>query len=231
MCVWTSCGAQASTASGREWKDLAGCKNRRGRDIGYALAADSCEEAGSVDACTIAAPDAITAFAVPNPNCSSQSQSVFSGLVARQVSSPSGSPSLLQTSPMLLAPILSADVTYDHRTGDTGSQCRFLVHFADGKRTLHVPFGGKEKACGAGGLNGFGIFQLASFFCLRRSMLRAGRRSVLRRVRTSRFNSRRVRRRVFRCIRSTGAAFDSFQLASRRTVRTNCFLNSRTASE
>src|SRR4029077_8071788 len=168
MCVWTSCGAQASTASGREWKDLAGCKNRRGRDIGYALAADSCEEAGSVDACTIAAPDAITAFAVPNPNCSSQSQSVFSGLVARQVSSPSGSPSLLQTSPMLLAPILSADVTYDHRTGDTGSQCRYLVHFADGKRTLHVPFGGKEKACGAGGLTGFGIFQLASFFCLRR---------------------------------------------------------------
>jgi hypothetical protein len=34
-----------------------------------------------VDACTVTAPDAITAFAVPNPNCSSQSQSVFSGLV------------------------------------------------------------------------------------------------------------------------------------------------------
>ena len=36
-----------------------------------------------MDACTVTALDAITAFAVPNPNCSSQSQSVFSGLVAR----------------------------------------------------------------------------------------------------------------------------------------------------
>ena len=35
-----------------------------------------------METCTVAALDAITAFAVPNPNCSSQSQSVFSGLVA-----------------------------------------------------------------------------------------------------------------------------------------------------
>jgi len=41
--------------------------------------------------------DAITAFAVPNPNCSSQSQSVFSGLVALQVALPSRSLSLLRT--------------------------------------------------------------------------------------------------------------------------------------
>jgi len=38
-----------------------------------------------VDTCTVAALDAITAFAVPNPNCPSQSQSVFSGPVALQV--------------------------------------------------------------------------------------------------------------------------------------------------
>jgi hypothetical protein len=57
----------------------------KGRDIGYALAANSCEEADNVDACTVTASDVITAFAVPNPNCSSQSQSVFSGLVARPV--------------------------------------------------------------------------------------------------------------------------------------------------
>jgi hypothetical protein len=37
-----------------------------------------------VDACTVAAPDAVIAFAVPNPGCSSQNQSVFSGLVARR---------------------------------------------------------------------------------------------------------------------------------------------------
>ena len=57
----------------------------KGCDIGYALAAGSCEEADSVDACTVTALDAITAFTVPNPNCSSQSQSVFSGLATRQV--------------------------------------------------------------------------------------------------------------------------------------------------
>jgi hypothetical protein len=36
-----------------------------------------------VDPCTVAALDAIAAFAVPNPGSSSQSQPVFSGLVAR----------------------------------------------------------------------------------------------------------------------------------------------------
>ena len=56
---------------------------RKGCGIGYALAASSCEGVGSVDACTVAALDAITAFAVPNPDCSSQSESVFSGLVAQ----------------------------------------------------------------------------------------------------------------------------------------------------
>ena len=53
-------------------------------------------EPTSVDACTVAALDAITAFAVPNPNCSSQNQSVFSGLVARQVALLSRSLSLLR---------------------------------------------------------------------------------------------------------------------------------------
>jgi len=50
-----------------------------------------------VDTCTVAALDVITAFAVPNPNCSSQNQSVFSGLVALQVTLLSRSPSLLRT--------------------------------------------------------------------------------------------------------------------------------------
>jgi hypothetical protein len=50
-----------------------------------------------VDTCTVTAPDAITAFAVPNPNCSSQKQSVFSGLATQRVASSSESPSLLWT--------------------------------------------------------------------------------------------------------------------------------------
>jgi hypothetical protein len=54
-----------------------GIENRKGRDIGYALAASFCEEANSVEACTVTAPDAITAFAVPNPNCPSQSRRFF----------------------------------------------------------------------------------------------------------------------------------------------------------
>jgi hypothetical protein len=62
-----------------------------------------CERAYSVDTCTVAALDAITAFAVPNPNCSSQKQSVFSGLVALQVALPSRSLSLLRTGKVYFA--------------------------------------------------------------------------------------------------------------------------------
>jgi len=83
-------------------------KNSKGCDIGYALAASSCEGANSVDACTVTALDAITAFAVPNPNCSSQSQSVFSGLVALRVAPVCRSPSLLRTGKVLFKPTLSA---------------------------------------------------------------------------------------------------------------------------
>jgi len=76
---------------------IGSAENGKGCDIGYAPVAGSCEGANSVDASTVAALDAITAFAVPNPNCSSQKQSVFSGLVARQVALSSGSLSLLRT--------------------------------------------------------------------------------------------------------------------------------------
>jgi len=61
-----------------------------------------------MDAYAAAAPDVITAFAVPNPDSSSQSQSVFSGLVARQVASPSESPGLLQIGPVLFRSTFSA---------------------------------------------------------------------------------------------------------------------------
>jgi hypothetical protein len=76
---------------------------RKGCDIGYAPAISSCEGANRVDACTVAALDAITAFADPNPNCSSQNQSVFSGLVARQVALLSRSLSLLRSGKVYFA--------------------------------------------------------------------------------------------------------------------------------
>jgi len=60
-----------SRGKGREGKRNA--ENNKGCDIGYALAASSCEGANDVDACTVTALDAITVFTVPNPNCSSQS--------------------------------------------------------------------------------------------------------------------------------------------------------------
>jgi hypothetical protein len=64
----------------------ASCRqNLKGCDIGYALAADSCEGDNSVDACTVTALDVITAFAVPNPGCTSQCPPVFSGLVAFRI--------------------------------------------------------------------------------------------------------------------------------------------------
>jgi hypothetical protein len=49
----------------------------KGHDIGYALAPNSSEEADSVGTCTVAALDAITAFAVPNPRCLSQGSRFF----------------------------------------------------------------------------------------------------------------------------------------------------------
>jgi|SRR5579864_2268650 len=72
-------------------------KNGKGCDIGYAPATSFCEEANSVDTCTVAALDVITAFAVPNPNGPSQDSSVFSGLDALQVALSGLSPSLLRT--------------------------------------------------------------------------------------------------------------------------------------
>jgi hypothetical protein len=50
------------------WGSKETLEKGKGCDIGYALAISSCEEANSVDVCTVTASDAITAFAVPNPN-------------------------------------------------------------------------------------------------------------------------------------------------------------------
>ena len=82
-------------------------KNLKGRDFGYALAINSCEGDDSVDACTVTTPDATTAFAVPNPGCSSQSLPVFSGLAAYRAASACESLSLLRTGNFLFSPTLS----------------------------------------------------------------------------------------------------------------------------
>ena len=75
-----------------EWAKGKGC------DLGYALAVNSCERVNNVDACTVTALEAITAFAVPDPNGHLAAPSVFSGLEVQQVALPNPSPSLLRTS-------------------------------------------------------------------------------------------------------------------------------------
>jgi len=67
-------------SGGKGAEDIEHIKGLRHR---LRLAIGSCERTDNVDACTAAAPDVITAFAVPNPDSSSQSQSNFSGLAAR----------------------------------------------------------------------------------------------------------------------------------------------------
>jgi hypothetical protein len=117
----------SATVSAATYLGLDIREKSKGCDIGYALAASSCEEANSVDACTVTALDATTAFAVPNPNCPSQSQSVFSGLVARPVALLSWSPSLLRISDVLVSPTLSAIDACKTKQLPCDCQCRFSV--------------------------------------------------------------------------------------------------------
>jgi hypothetical protein len=66
-----------------------GCrKNEKGCDIGYALVARSCEGVDNVDARTVTALDATTAFAVPDPNGFLAKPSVFSGPEALPITRP-----------------------------------------------------------------------------------------------------------------------------------------------
>ena len=54
------------SGTGNSAEDQSGAKGK-GCDFGYALADNSRERVPGVDACTVTALDAITAFAVPNP--------------------------------------------------------------------------------------------------------------------------------------------------------------------
>ena len=66
-----------------------------------------------MEACTVTTLDVITAFAVPNLNCPSQDQSIFSGLAASRVAPLCLSLSLLRTGNDLFLPTLSTiDATH-----------------------------------------------------------------------------------------------------------------------
>jgi len=90
-----------------------------------------------VDACTVTTLDAITAFAVPNPSCSSQSPPVFSGLAAFRVAPACRSLSLLRTGNDLFSPTLS---TVDGSKGNTASR-NVNAHNWCNERNCAVDFG------------------------------------------------------------------------------------------
>jgi len=76
----TGRGADASSSSMESHRTNRRAQNggnKKNRDIGYALAANSYERVSDVDTCTVAVPDAISAFAVPNPGVSSQIRRFF----------------------------------------------------------------------------------------------------------------------------------------------------------
>jgi hypothetical protein len=111
---------------------ISALENRKGCDIGYVPAICSCEGANSVDTCTVAALDAITAFADPNPSSSSQSPPVFSGLVALQVTLPSRSLSLLRTGKVLFRQ------SFQPSTGDKLNSCFMDVNAILGVKTKYL---------------------------------------------------------------------------------------------
>ena len=86
-----------------------------------------------MDACTVAAFDVITAFAVPNPNCPSQSQSVFSGLEVIRVASVTNHPAYFGLA-NFIKPILSAIDVSKGTVGATRLSTYFLagVYFSVG---------------------------------------------------------------------------------------------------
>ena len=86
-----------------------------------------------MDTCTAAAPDVITAFAVPNPSRLSQGRPVFSGPSARRVTPPGESPGLLRTGQGLFRPTLSAVDVREITTAARESQRPLLVQVR-GKR-------------------------------------------------------------------------------------------------
>jgi hypothetical protein len=85
-----------------------------------------------VNACTVAALDAITAFAVPNPGSPSQSQPVFSGLDA-----PAGRPAGQITQPTSDWQVLFRQ-SFQPSTGIKLNSCVIGVNAKYGEKTKYL---------------------------------------------------------------------------------------------
>jgi hypothetical protein len=119
--------------------------NEKNRDIGYALAANSCERVSDVDTCTVAVPDAISAFAVPNPGASSQSRRFFRVWPSSESPRPTNHPAYFGLT-TILKPTLSAIDDTKISASSEVVNARFLCKQRVGDGSLNAPNGPSAKA-------------------------------------------------------------------------------------
>ncbi len=83
-----------------------------------------------MDPCTVTAPDAITAFAVPNPSGTFAEPPVFSGSIVQRIASPLESPKLLWTSDcfisLTLSPVDARNTSIEPKAVNTHYRCSHL---------------------------------------------------------------------------------------------------------
>lgn len=126
----------------------AGIRKRKGYDIGYALAANSCEGVNSVEACTVIAPDAITAFTVPNPNGNLAAPSVFSGLAADELPRRADHPVYFGLTTWCEVSLSTVDAN-EAKCRVNCCQCPLLVQLWKSTADFHIQLSESLLACGA----------------------------------------------------------------------------------
>jgi hypothetical protein len=119
--------------------------NEKNRDIGYALAANSCERVSDVDTCTVAVPDVISAFAVPNPGVSSQSRRFFRVWPSSGSPRPTNHPAYFGLATILKPTLSAIDGTKPSASGEVVN-ARFLCNQRLGEGSVTAPNSPSVKA-------------------------------------------------------------------------------------
>jgi hypothetical protein len=119
--------------------------NEKNRDIGYALAANSYERVSDVDTCTVAVPDAISAFAVPNPGASSQSRRFFRVWPSSESPRPTNHPAYFGLTTILKSTLSAIDDTKISASSEVVN-ARFLCNQRVGDGSVNAPNGPSVKA-------------------------------------------------------------------------------------
>ncbi len=95
-------------------------------------------EQNNPDACTVAALDAITAFAVPNPNCPSQSRRFFQVWRSAELPRLLDHPAYFGLAKVYFGPTLSAVDRSESKREVKKCQCRISVQRVD--KTVRIVF-------------------------------------------------------------------------------------------